>query len=106
MSECRSDTFVFCGATGDLAYKKTLPASPAMVKRGTLNVPVIAGLRSDRESTPHDDMNIICMGGRVVEPAVARDLVDTFLAAEFSRAERHVRRLPKVAALEAQTVNS
>ena len=49
-------------------------------------------------------MNIICMGGRVVGPAVARDLVDTFLAAEFSQAERHVRRLGKMAALEAQTV--
>jgi ribose 5-phosphate isomerase B len=61
---------------------------------------------SARQGVEDDDMNIICMGGRVVGPAVARDLVDTFLAAEFSRAERHVRRLRKVAALEAQTVNS
>jgi len=36
-----SDTFVFFGATGDLAYKKIFPALQAMVKRGTLNVPVI-----------------------------------------------------------------
>ena len=61
---------------------------------------------SARQGVEDDDMNIICMGGRVVGPAVARDLVDTFLVAEFSRAERHVRRLPKVAALEAQTINS
>ena len=47
-------------------------------------------------------MNIICMGGRVVGPAVALDLVDTFLAATFTGAERHVRRLRKVAALETQ----
>jgi transketolase len=44
-------------------------------------------------------MNILCMGGRVVGPAVARELVDTFLATKFSRTMRHVRRLGKVAAL-------
>jgi ribose 5-phosphate isomerase B len=47
-------------------------------------------------------MNVICMGGRTVGPAVAWDLVETFLAAEFSGAERHLRRLGKVASLEAQ----
>src|SRR5690242_6406431 len=36
-----SDTLVFFGATGDLAYKKIFPALQAMVRRGTLNVPVI-----------------------------------------------------------------
>jgi ribose 5-phosphate isomerase RpiB len=46
-------------------------------------------------------MNILCMGGRTVGPAVAWDLVQTFLAAEFSQAERHLRRLGKVAAQEA-----
>jgi ribose 5-phosphate isomerase B len=47
-------------------------------------------------------MNILCMGGRVVGPAVALDLVDTFMSASFTGAERHVRRLRKVAALETQ----
>ena len=46
-------------------------------------------------------MNILCMGGRTVGPAVAWDLVETFLAANFSQAERHLRRLGKVAAVEA-----
>jgi len=41
------------------------------------------------------------MGGRTVGPAVAWDLIQTFLAAEFSQAERHLRRLSKVASLEA-----
>jgi ribose 5-phosphate isomerase B len=50
-------------------------------------------------------MNIICMGGRTVGPAVAQDLVDTFLAAEFSRAERHLRRLAKVATMDDQFVS-
>jgi ribose 5-phosphate isomerase B len=45
-------------------------------------------------------MNILCMGGRTVGPAVALDLVQTFLAAEFSQAPRHLRRLNKVASLE------
>jgi ribose 5-phosphate isomerase B len=48
-----------------------------------------------------DHMNIICMGGRTVGPAVAWDLVQTFLEARFSGDERHLRRLGKVAALEA-----
>jgi ribose 5-phosphate isomerase B len=42
------------------------------------------------------------MGGRTVGPAVAWDLVQTFLQAEFSRAPRHLRRLSKVASLETQ----
>jgi ribose 5-phosphate isomerase B len=47
-----------------------------------------------------DNMNIICMGGRTVGPAVAWDLVQAFLQAKFSHAERHLRRLGKVASLE------
>jgi ribose 5-phosphate isomerase B len=57
---------------------------------------------SARQGVEDDHMNIICMGGRTVGPAVAWDLVETFLAAEFSQAERHLRRLAKVASLEAQ----
>jgi glucose-6-phosphate 1-dehydrogenase len=41
MSDLHSDALVFFGATGDLAYKKIFPALQAMIKRGTLNVPVI-----------------------------------------------------------------
>jgi len=41
MSDIHSDAFVFFGATGDLAYKKIFPSLQAMVKRGTLNVPVV-----------------------------------------------------------------
>ena len=47
-----------------------------------------------------DHMNIICLGGRIVGPAAAWDLVQSFLAAEPSQAERHLRRLGKVASLE------
>src|SRR5882724_12493904 len=41
MNASQSDTLVFFGATGDLAYKKIFPSLQAMVKRGTLNMPVI-----------------------------------------------------------------
>ena len=40
MNHAQSDTLVFFGATGDLAYKKIFPALQEMIKRGTLNVPV------------------------------------------------------------------
>lgn len=56
---------------------------------------------SARQGVEDDHMNILCMGGRTVGPAVAWDLVQTFLGAEFSEAERHLRRLGKVARLEA-----
>ncbi len=45
MSSTRSDTFVLFGATGDLAYKKIFPALHAMVRRGRLDVPVVAVAR-------------------------------------------------------------
>jgi ribose 5-phosphate isomerase B len=55
---------------------------------------------SARQGVEDDHMNILCMGGRTVGPEVAWDLVETFLAARFSSAERHLRRLGKVAELE------
>jgi ribose 5-phosphate isomerase B len=56
---------------------------------------------SAKQGVEDDHMNILCMGGRTVGPAVAWDLVQTFLAAKFSQAERHLRRLGKVASVEA-----
>lgn len=69
---------------------------------------VRAGLVHDhfsaQQGVQDDNMNVICMGGRTVGPAVAWDLVQTFLAGQFSGAERHVRRLAKVASLEPHPV--
>ena len=59
---------------------------------------------SAKQGVEDDHMNILCMGGRTVGPAVAWDLVQTFLAAEYSQAARHLRRIGKVAALETTTV--
>jgi len=55
---------------------------------------------SARQGVQDDHMNIVCLGGRITGPMLAWDLVEAFLAAEFSQAERHLRRLGKVAALE------
>jgi RpiB/LacA/LacB family sugar-phosphate isomerase len=57
---------------------------------------------SAHQGVEHDDMNVLVIGARVVGPAVARELVRAFLAARFSGEARHVRRLAKVAALEAR----
>jgi len=59
---------------------------------------------SARQGVEDDHMNVLCLGGRTVGPAVAWDLVQTFLAAEFSQAERHLRRQAKVAAVEAANI--
>lgn len=67
---------------------------------------VRAGLIEDhfsaRQGVEDDHMNILCMGGRTVGQELAWDLVQTYLAAEYSQAERHLRRLGKVASIEAQ----
>jgi ribose 5-phosphate isomerase B len=55
---------------------------------------------SARQGVEDDDLNVLCLGGRIEGPELAWDLVQTFLAAKFSEAARHVRRLRKVAALE------
>jgi ribose 5-phosphate isomerase B len=55
---------------------------------------------SAHQGVEHDDMNVICLGSLVIGYAQAWELVGTFLAANFNGAERHLRRLAKVAALE------
>jgi len=60
---------------------------------------------SAKQGVEDDHMSVLCMGGRTVGPEVAWDLVETFLAAKFSQAERHLRRLAKVAFLETQMLS-
>jgi ribose 5-phosphate isomerase B len=70
---------------------------------------VRAGLVSDhfsaRQGVEDDHMNIICMGGRTIGPYAAWDILKAFLAAEFSQAPRHLRRLAKVASLEPEVIS-
>jgi ribose 5-phosphate isomerase B len=55
---------------------------------------------SARQGVEDDDLNMICLGGRVVDNALAWELVQIFLAARFTGAVRFERRLAKVAELE------
>ena len=55
---------------------------------------------SARQGVEHDAMNVLVLGGRVIGPALAEDLVAGFLNARFSGEERHVRRLCKLRALD------
>ena len=55
---------------------------------------------SAHQGVEHDDMNVLCMGARVVGPALARELVLAYISASFTQEERHVRRLAKIRALE------
>jgi RpiB/LacA/LacB family sugar-phosphate isomerase len=69
----------------------------------------LAGLRggvchdtySAHQGVEHDDMNVLCLGARIIGPELAPELVRAFLRAQFTHEERHVRRLAKVKAIEA-----
>jgi ribose 5-phosphate isomerase B len=61
---------------------------------------LIADVFSAHQGVEDDDMNVMCLGGRVTGYALARDLVTAFIAARFKKDERFVRRLNKVAAVE------
>jgi ribose 5-phosphate isomerase B len=55
---------------------------------------------SARQGVEDDDMNVLCLGARVIGEELAADLIRGFLAARFSGLERHRRRLEKIRALE------
>ena len=52
------------------------------------------------QAVEHDDMNVLCLGARVVGPSLAQDIVTSFLGAAFSGESRHQRRLDKVLDIE------
>jgi ribose 5-phosphate isomerase B len=52
------------------------------------------------QSVEHDDVNVLCMGARVIGPALAADVIRAYLGAQFTGEERHVRRLGKIDAIE------
>ncbi|MBI3551394.1 MAG: ribose 5-phosphate isomerase B [Elusimicrobia bacterium] len=67
---------------------------------------VRAGLCHDtfsaRQGVEDDDVNVLCLGARVIGASLAEEIVKVWLAARFSKAERHQRRLDKVIAIERQ----
>jgi ribose 5-phosphate isomerase B len=58
---------------------------------------------SAHQGVEHDGMNVLCLGGRIIGQALAREIVAAFVAAQPSDEERHQRRRGKVLAIEAKT---
>ena len=52
------------------------------------------------QAVEHDDMNVLALGARVIGTSTATDIVDSYIGAQFSNEERHVRRLRKVVELD------
>jgi ribose 5-phosphate isomerase B len=75
-------------------------ASIAANKVPGVRAGLIHDVFSAHQGVEDDDMNIFCLGGQVIGPALAWELIETFLTAHFSGAPRHQRRLTKVQALE------
>ena len=60
---------------------------------------------SAHQGVEDDNMNVLCLGARVVGPELANEIVRVYLSASFSGAERHVRRLSKVEEIEEEFVS-
>ncbi len=67
---------------------------------------IYAGLCHDvysaYQGVEHDNMNVLCLGARIIGPAVVPGLVQAFLSATFSTEERHRRRVGKIRSLESK----
>ncbi|MDG2222375.1 MAG: ribose 5-phosphate isomerase B [Rubripirellula sp.] len=55
---------------------------------------------SAHQGVEHDDMNVLCIGGRIIGSELAFEIIEAFLAATYSPQDRHARRLDKVLAIE------
>jgi RpiB/LacA/LacB family sugar-phosphate isomerase len=55
---------------------------------------------SAHQGVEHDNMNVLCLGGRIIGPELARELIFAFLSAKFSEAERFHRRFEKIRSIE------
>ena len=75
-------------------------ASFAACKIPGIRAAVCHDTYSAHQGVEHDDMNVLCMGGRVVGPELAAELTRAFLAAQFTPLDRYVRRLAEVDAIE------
>ena len=60
---------------------------------------------SARQGVEHDDLNVLCIGARVIGPELAMDVIRSFLAARYSPLDRHARRVEKILAIEKQNLN-
>ena len=79
-------------------------ASIAANKLAGVRAGLIHDVFSAHQGVEDDDMNVFSLGGQVIGPALAWELIEIFLKARFSGAERHQRRIDKVKALEMHEV--
>lgn len=75
-------------------------ASVAVNKFPGIRASVCHDTFSAHQGVEDDDMNVLCLGERIIGPELAKEVVLRFLSARFSKAERHVRRLRKVEEIE------
>jgi ribose 5-phosphate isomerase B len=75
-------------------------AAIAANKVNGIRAAVCHDIHSAHQSVEHDDVNVMCIGAKIVGPWLARDLVVAYLEAEFDRNEDFVRRVEKLTALE------
>ncbi len=93
LREGRADRgIIFCGSGAGVSI--------AANKFPGIRAAVCHDCYAAHQAVEHDDMNVLCLGGRVVGPALARELISAFLAATFSGEARHRRRLDKILAIE------
>jgi RpiB/LacA/LacB family sugar-phosphate isomerase len=85
---------------GILVCGSGVGASVAANKIPGIRAAVCHDVYSAHQGVEHDDMNVLVLGGRIVGPALAQELVWAFVGARFSHDDRHVRRLEKVKAIE------
>jgi len=77
-------------------------ACVAANKMSTIRAGLCHDAYSAHQGVEHDDINVLCLGARVIGEELARELVSAFLAARFTGEERHRRRLDKVKAIEGE----
>ena len=77
-------------------------ASVAANKIKGVRAAICHDVYSAHQGVEHDDMNVLVLGGRIVGPSLAAELVRAFVGARYTAEERHARRLAKVLALEAE----
>ena len=75
-------------------------ACVAANKMRGIRAALIADTYSAHQGVEHDDLNVLCMGARVTGPALASEIVQSFVGATFQHEERFVRRLNKVLDIE------
>ena len=86
---------------GVLVCGSGVGASVAANKMKGIRAAVCHDHYSAHQGVEHDNMNVLCLGARIIGSELAADLISAFLAANFSGEERHVRRLGKVNVIEA-----